>query len=77
VTFPISNPTVYGLFFAEGGNTWNSFQQATLFDLRKGVGMGVRIELPMLGTVGLDYGYGIDRVGGAAWEPHITFGGTF
>ncbi len=77
VTFPISNPTVYGLFFAEGGNTWNSFQQATLFDLRKSVGMGVRIELPMLGTVGLDYGYGIDRVGGAAWEPHITFGGTF
>ena len=77
VTFPISDPTVYGLFFAEGGNTWNSFQQATLFDLRKGVGMGIRIELPMLGTVGLDYGYGIDRVGGPAWEPHITFGGTF
>jgi outer membrane protein insertion porin family len=77
VSFPISDPTIWGLFFAEGGNTWNSFQEATLFDLRKGVGFGVRIELPMLGTVGLDYGYGIDRVGGAAWEPHITFGGTF
>jgi outer membrane protein insertion porin family len=77
VNFPISNPTVWGLFFAEGGNTWNSFQESALFDLRKSVGMGVRIELPMLGTVGLDYGYGIDRAGGAAWEPHITFGGTF
>jgi outer membrane protein insertion porin family len=77
VSFPISDPTIWGLFFAEGGNTWNSFQEATLFDLRKGVGFGVRIELPMLGTVGLDYGYGIDRIGGAAWEPHITFGGTF
>jgi outer membrane protein insertion porin family len=77
VNFPISDPTVYGLFFAEGGNTWNSFQEATLFDLRKSVGMGVRIQLPMLGTVGLDYGYGIDRVGGSAWEPHITFGGAF
>jgi len=77
VNFPIAGPTVYGLFFADGGNTWNSFQGASLFDLRKGVGFGVRIELPMLGTVGLDYGYGIDRVGGAAWEPHITFGGMF
>lgn len=77
LSFPISDPTIWGLFFAEGGNTWNSFQEATLFDLRKGVGMGIRIELPMLGTVGLDYGYGIDRIGGAAWEPHITFGGTF
>jgi outer membrane protein insertion porin family len=77
VLFPISDPTIWGLFFAEGGNTWNSFQDATLFDLRKSVGLGIRIELPMLGTVGLDYGYGIDRVGGAAWEPHITFGGTF
>jgi outer membrane protein insertion porin family len=77
VSFPISAPTVYGLFFVDGGNTWNSFQEATLFDLRRGVGMGIRIELPMLGTVGLDYGYGLDRVGGPAWEPHITFGGTF
>jgi len=77
VTFPIADPTIWGLFFAEGGNTWNSFQQATMFDLRKGVGFGVRIQLPMLGTVGLDYGYGIDRIGGAAWEPHITFGGAF
>jgi len=77
ISFPISAPTVYGLLFVDGGNTWNSFQEATLFDLRRGVGFGVRIELPMLGTVGLDYGYGIDRVGGAAWEPHITFGGTF
>jgi outer membrane protein insertion porin family len=77
INFPIFDPTVWGLVFADGGNTWNSFQQATMFDLRKGVGFGVRIQLPMLGTVGLDYGYGIDRIGGAAWEPHITFGGQF
>jgi outer membrane protein insertion porin family len=77
IKFPIAAPTVYGLCFAEGGNTWNSFQESTLFELRKSVGVGVRIELPMLGTVGLDYGYGIDRFGGASWEPHITFGGMF
>ena len=77
VTFPIAAPTVYGLFFFEGGNTWNSFQDATLFDLRKSAGLGIRIELPMLGTVGLDYGYGMDRATGGSWEPHVTFGGAF
>lgn len=77
VTYPIAPPTVYGLFFFEGGNTWNSFQDATLFDLRKSAGLGIRIELPMLGTVGLDYGYGIDRATGGSWEPHVTFGGAF
>lgn len=77
VTYPIAAPTVYGLFFFEGGNTWNSFEEATLFDLRKSAGLGVRIELPMLGTVGLDYGYGMDRATGGSWEPHITFGSSF
>jgi outer membrane protein insertion porin family len=77
VSYPIAPPTVYGLFFFEGGNTWNSFQDATLFDLRKSAGLGVRIELPMIGTVGLDYGYGMDRATGGSWEPHVTFGGAF
>jgi outer membrane protein insertion porin family len=77
ISYPIAAPTVYGLFFFEGGNTWNSFQESTLFDLRKSAGLGVRVELPMLGTIGLDYGYGMDRATGGSWEPHITFGGAF
>lgn len=77
VSFPIAEPTVYGLFFYDAGNTWNSFREADLFDLRRGAGLGIRIELPMLGTVGLDYGYGFDRIGGGSWEPHITFGQGF
>jgi outer membrane protein insertion porin family len=77
ITFPISENMVYGVFFMDGGNTWNSFQGADLFDLKKGIGLGIRLELPMLGTVGFDYGYGVDKVGGAAWEPHISLGGRF
>ena len=77
LSFPVAPPTVYGLFFYDAGNTWNSFQEADLFNLKRGAGLGIRIELPMLGTVGIDYGYGFDRFGGAAWEPHITFGGMF
>ncbi len=76
VSFPIAS-SVYGLFFLDGGNTWNSFRGADLFDLKKGLGLGIRLELPMLGTVGFDYGYGLDKAGGAAWEPHISLGGYF
>ena len=68
---------MHGLFFLDNGNTWNSFQEADLFDLRKGAGLGLRIEVPMLGTVGLDYGYGFDKIGGPSWEPHISLGGMF
>ncbi|UCH85302.1 MAG: outer membrane protein assembly factor BamA [Candidatus Latescibacterota bacterium] len=70
-------PTVTLLGFFDMGNTWNSFEGADVADLRKGIGVGIRIELPMLGTVGFDYGYGYDRIGGPAWEPHLTFGAGF
>ncbi|NIM19470.1 MAG: outer membrane protein assembly factor BamA [Candidatus Latescibacteria bacterium] len=76
ISFPIA-PSIYGLFFLDGGNTWNSFRGADLFDLKKGAGIGIRLELPMLGTVGLDYGYGFDKEGGGAWEPHISLGAFF
>ncbi len=77
VSYPIAPPTVYGVFFFDTGNTWNDLKSADPFDLKKGAGLGIRIELPALGTVGLDYGYGFDREDGAGWEPHITFGGGF
>ena len=31
----------------------------------------------MMGTIGFDYGYGFDRVGGPRWEPHFTIGSIF
>ncbi|MDH3215789.1 MAG: outer membrane protein assembly factor BamA [Candidatus Krumholzibacteria bacterium] len=76
VTVPIA-PTIYALGFLDAGNTWNSFQGADIFDLKKGLGLGIRIELPMLGIMGFDYGYGFDKPGGAAWEPHLNLGGAF
>jgi outer membrane protein insertion porin family len=75
--FPIVAPTVYGRFFLDMGGTWNSFQSAELGDLKKGAGLGVLIELPMIGLFGFDYGYGFDRVGGGRWQAHITFGSSF
>ena len=69
--------TVWVLLFSDNGNTWNSFRAADPFDLKKGAGIGIRIELPMLGTMGFDYGYGFDKFGGAGWEPHISLGAGF
>jgi outer membrane protein insertion porin family len=77
IEFPIVAPTVYGRFFLDMGGTWNSFRGAEPGDLRKGSGLGIVIELPMIGLLGFDYAYGFDRVGGGRWQSHITFGTGF
>ena len=64
--YPISlNPssTIYVLAFAEGGNAWRSFEEFNPFDLRRSAGMGLRVFLPMFGTLGFDYGIGFDKPG--------------
>ncbi len=68
---------LFVLGFVDAGNTWNTFGESDLFDLRKGIGLGVRIELPMLGVMGFDYAYGYDKIFGGSWVPHLNLGGTF
>ncbi len=77
IEFPIVAPTVYGRTFLDMGGTWNSFGTAEWGDLYKGAGLGIVIELPMIGLFGFDYAYGFDRIRGPSWEPHITFGSSF
>lgn len=63
--FPLSlnpNATVYMLGFAEGGNTWQKIKNFDPFDVKRAAGVGVRIFLPMFGLLGLDYGWGFDKV---------------
>ncbi|HBE73392.1 MAG TPA: outer membrane protein assembly factor BamA [candidate division Zixibacteria bacterium] len=81
------NPSVYLLAFADAGNSWMSagdFREGMKQDLEKlmykGVGAGIRLEVPMLGILGLDWGYGLDRAraglkGNA--ELHFQLGTTF
>ncbi len=62
--YPISlNPssTIYVLGFVEGGNSWGSFSDFNPFDVRRSAGMGLRVFLPMFGTLGFDYGIGFDK----------------
>jgi outer membrane protein insertion porin family len=64
------------LTFADAGNTWNSVNQFSFSDLKRGAGVGVRLEIPMLGLIGFDFGYGFDR-DNPGWEPHFQIGRTF
>ncbi len=64
--YPLSlNPssTIYVLAFAQGGNAWRHLRDFNPFDLKRSVGMGLRVFLPMFGTLGFDYGIGLDKNG--------------
>ncbi|MEA3497219.1 MAG: outer membrane protein assembly factor BamA [Bacteroidota bacterium] len=63
--YPVSlNPsaTVYGLVFAEAGNSWLKFNKFNPFDVHRSVGAGIRIFMPMFGLLGFDWGYGFDNI---------------
>jgi len=63
--FMLSNSTnIYGLVFAEGGNAWDSVKKFNPFDMKRSLGAGVRIMLPMVGLLGIDWAYGFDKVSG-------------
>ena len=56
--------TVYALGFLEAGNSWDSFDYFNPFSVKRSVGIGVRITIPMMGLMGLDYGWGLDEIPG-------------
>ena len=53
--------TIYGLVFAEAGNAWTDMSSYNPFDLKRSAGVGVRIFLPMIGLMGIDWAYGFDE----------------
>ena len=81
--FPIiSQPTMFGLVFAEAGNTWLDLANTDPFGLKRSVGVGARIFMPMVGMIGFDYAYGFDHVDEygrkyGTWKPHFVFGRGF
>ncbi len=52
--------TIYGLVFVEAGNAWTELKDFNPFDLKRSAGVGVRIFLPMIGLMGIDWAYGFD-----------------
>ncbi|NLJ82143.1 MAG: BamA/TamA family outer membrane protein [Bacteroidales bacterium] len=65
--YPISlNPsaTIFLLTFLEAGNCWLNRETYKPFEMHRSAGVGVRINLPMFGMLGLDWGYGFDPIPG-------------
>ena len=58
------------LLFYDAGNAFESYEDINLHSLYRGVGAGVRIEMPMIGVLGFDMGYGLDREK-PGFEPHF------
>jgi outer membrane protein insertion porin family len=59
IRFPVLEQTLYLSMFGDAGNTWPSLQQVSLADLYPGVGFGLRLDVPMLGLLGFDFGWGL------------------
>lgn len=59
--FLLGNTTIYGLGFVEAGNAWTSTSKFNPFDMKRSAGLGVRIFLPMVGLMGIDWAYGFDK----------------
>ena len=57
----LGNTTIYGLGFLEGGNAWNETKNFKPFEIKRSAGFGVRIFLPMVGLMGIDWAYGFDK----------------
>ena len=58
--FLLGNTTIYGLGFLEGGNAWTEAKNFNPFEIKRSAGLGVRIFLPMVGLMGIDWAYGFD-----------------
>ncbi len=82
-------PVIYLLAFAEAGNVWDtknfiepfSVQRNSTLNLKKSLGIGIRFNMPMVGLLGFDLGYGFDDIDGdgdpSGWNYHILFGQSF
>jgi len=72
---------MYLLTFAEAGNVWQSFSYADLSTLKRSLGVGARIQVPSVGLIGIDFGYGFDAEKPfgppSGWKTHFQFGRGF
>ncbi|MBQ6682439.1 MAG: outer membrane protein assembly factor BamA [Prevotella sp.] len=60
--FLLGNTTIYGLGFVEAGNAWQEISDFNPFKMKRSAGIGVRLFLPMVGMMGIDWAYGFDKV---------------
>ena len=69
--------TIYALLFLEGGNCWSDIKSFNPFHMKRSAGVGVRIFLPMVGLLGVDWGYGFDDTNNGGSHFHFVIGQQF
>lgn len=68
----------YGMVFLDAGNSFEDLRETNMLDLYYGVGVGFRVEIPMLGILGIDFGYNLNEFEGERrWKPHFQIGTAF
>jgi outer membrane protein insertion porin family len=78
--FPVVERSIYGLLFFDAGRSWLDRRDINLSELYKGWGIGFRIVVPGIGTIGFDFARPLDSPpfgGGTGWKPHFQIGTTF
>ena len=69
--------TIFALAFLEGGNCWSDIRDFNPFQIKRSAGVGVRIFLPMVGLLGVDWGYGFDDPTHGGSQFHFVIGQQF
>ena len=73
--------SIYALAFAEAGNSYDDYSEYNPFDMYRSAGLGIRIHMPAFGLLGIDFGYGFDKLPGDSerngWETHFILGREF
>jgi outer membrane protein insertion porin family len=65
--YPIHLSSAFSVFtvgFLEAGNSWGNFKDFNPFNVYRAAGMGLRINMPAFGMIGLDYGWPLDLLPG-------------
>lgn len=70
---------IWALAFAEAGNCWAEYKDFNPIDLKRSLGVGLRVYMPMFGLLGVDWGYGFDKVNGvvSGSQFHFVIGQEF
>ena len=55
--------TIFALVFLEGGYSWSDIRDFNPFQIKRSAGVGLRVFLPVVGLLGVDWGYGFDTDG--------------
>lgn len=72
-----SQSTIFALLFLEGGNCWSDIRDFNPFQIKRSAGVGVRVYLPMIGLLGVDWGYGFEGPSGDKSQFHFVIGQQF